>query len=147
MNVDALANHLASYPDNSLGSGATEEDIQHAERILGLRIVGNYRAFLRRFGWGGVQDFELYGLGADVPLHLNLVAITQSERKEMLPHLPVELLPIMNDGGGNLYCLDLRVNGREPPVVVWYHDLGCEQIPEPVGDNFADWIASLLANE
>jgi hypothetical protein len=146
MNFETLAHLLISFPENSLGSGATEEEIQRAERDLGLRIFGAYREFLRRFGWGGVEDFELYGLGTGVPSHLNLVNITQSERSEMEPHLPRDLLPIMNDGGGNLYCLNTCTGTNEPAIVSWYHDLGYEQTPELVSEDFASWVTSLLPN-
>jgi cell wall assembly regulator SMI1 len=45
MTFRKLETLLRSYPDNSLGTGATEEEIQRAERNLGLRIVGTYRDF------------------------------------------------------------------------------------------------------
>ena len=64
----------------------------------------------------------------------------------MEPRLPNELLPIMNDGGGNLYCIDTRGNLEEPTVVAWYHDLEYEQTPESVAEGFASWVTGLLGN-
>lgn len=107
-----------------LGRAASSDDVIRAEDELGVTIPGSYRLFLLEFGWGGVGDWELYGLGPTVPFHLNLVRLTCSERSEMMPPLPHHLLPIMNDGGGNLLCLDMarqRPDG-ENPIVMRYHE-------------------------
>lgn len=83
---------------------------------------------------------ELFGLGADVPPYLSLTAMTRSEREEMSPSLPAHLIPLMNDGGGNLYCLDSR-GGGEPPVVFWDHTAGARQEPAQVASDFTTWLA------
>lgn len=62
------------------------------------------------------------------------------ERTEMHPALPPYLVPLMNDGGGNLYCLDSRREG-EPPVVLWNHEAGESQEPERVAADFLSWMA------
>ncbi len=106
-------------------------------------MSGGYRQFLRRFGWGGVEDIELFGLGADVPSFLHLVVMTESERSEMSPALPTHLIPVMNDGGGNLYCLDSR-GAAEPPVVFWDHTAGEDQQPQQVAADFVAWLSEEL---
>ena len=117
--------------------------IVDAERSLGIPIEGAYRSFLMQFGWGGVEHLELYGLGKDAPAYLELVAMTQSERTEMNPRLRPALLPVMNDGAGNLYCLDTSVRG-EPPVVFWDHTQGTDQVPELEAADFASWLSGEL---
>lgn len=112
--------------------------------MLMLRITGSYRRFLHRFGWGGVGSFDLYGLGRGAPPYLHLVTVTQSERTEMRPRLPHNLLPLMNDGGGNLYCLDLSRIDTEPPVVYWDHEQPETQKPELVAADFATWMMAQL---
>lgn len=124
----------------SLGSGASEPTIVAASARLGVNLVGGYRLFLQRFGWGGVGSFELYGLGSDVPPYLDLVSVTESERAEMHPALPPYLVPLMNDGGGNLYCLDSRTES-EPPVVFWNHAASAAQELERVAADFLSWMA------
>jgi hypothetical protein len=124
------------------GKGATELEIQEAQQRLGLLIQGDYRKFLLDFGWGGVGHLELYGLGADVPPFLNLITITHSERTEMSPPLKQELIPVMNDGGGNLYCLDSTSVG--PRVVFWNHEGGSAQIPAVEAEDFSSWFAELM---
>jgi hypothetical protein len=140
MTFDELAALLERNPSKSLGQGVSELEIDTASAQLGVKLAGGYRLFLRRFGWGGVGSIELFGLGADVPPYLSLTAMTRSEREEMSPALPVHLLPLMNDGGGNLYCLDSRSAG-EPPVVFWDHTLGAQQEPMQVAPNFIEWLA------
>jgi hypothetical protein len=146
MIFDELAELLERNPSKSLGQGVGELEINTASAQLGVNLAGGYRLFLRRFGWGGVGSIELFGLGADVPPYLSLIAMTRSEREEMSPSLPVHLLPLMNDGGGNLYCLDSRRAG-EPPVVFWDHTLGARQEPTQVAPNFIEWLAERVQRE
>jgi hypothetical protein len=144
MTFDQLAQRLESSPSKTFGRGASEHDIQAVSARLSVNLVGGYRRFLERFGWGGVGSFELYGLGSDVPRYLDLVSVTESERTQMSPALPAHLIPIMNDGGGNLYCLDLRKAG-EPMLVFWEHTAGEGQEPEPMASDFVAWLEEQLA--
>jgi len=139
-----LAVQLGSNPDSSFGSGATEQEIAAAERLLGVSIRGDYREFLRRFGWGGVGDIELFGLGRDVPKYLDLAVLAASERDEMNPPLPHHLLPVMNDGGGNLYCIDTIRADEMPTVVLWRHDEPITQKPTHQANDFTSWLKALL---
>ena len=144
MSFEDLASLLGSFNAPRLGQGATESDIVAAEHALGIRIRGDYRRFVERYGWGGVGGLELYGLGKGVPRHLDLVVITTSERTEMSPQLRPEFLPIMNDGGGNLYCLDTRTEG--PKVVFWDHEDTPNQEPAVEADDFSEWFAAKLSD-
>jgi SUKH superfamily protein len=143
MTFDELAQKLELASLKAFGRGASEQEIHAASTRLGVNLVGGYRRFLQRFGWGGVGSLELFGLGPDVPPHLNLVDLTESERTEMRPALPSHLIPFMNDGGGNLYCLDSRRNG-EPPVVFWDHTASEEQEPEFTAPDFVSWMAEWI---
>lgn len=145
MTFDQLVQRLESSPSKAFGEGASKHDLHAASARLGVNLVGGYRHFLERFGWGGIGSFELYGLGSDVPPYLDLVAVAKSERTQMRPSLPAHLIPLMNDGGGNLYCLDLSKAG-EPPVVFWAHTAGEEQEPEPVAPDFVSWMEERLAH-
>jgi hypothetical protein len=146
MTFDELTAILRTHANQTFGVGASEQEIRVAEKELRTPITGSYRKFLREFGWGGVGHLELFGLGSDVPRHLDLVATTLSERCEMLPLLPQHFIPIMNDGAGNLYCLGERCHGDEPQIVFWDHSLGQDQEPEVVSIAFTEWLASQLAN-
>jgi cell wall assembly regulator SMI1 len=144
MTFDQLRERLQSHGAHAL-DGASEEDIQQAEAKLGVVFAGSYRQFLKEFGWADVGHLELYGLGREVPPYLDLVKVTLSERSEMEPPLPTRLVPVMNDGGGNLYCLDLRNEQiAEPPVVFWDHTRGRNQEPDQVAASFTKWMLKEL---
>lgn len=123
-----------------VGKGASEADVAAAEKALGVPIRGDYRRFLLELGWGGAGHLELFGLGSDVPRHLDLVERTLSQRTEMHPRIPHDLLPIMNNGGGDLYCLDTTTPG--PKVVGWWHEEGESQTPTEEADDFATWLGA-----
>lgn len=144
MNWNQLAERMLAMSSGDLGVGATREEIEKAEQCLGVSLEGGYRAFLLRFGWGGVEDIELFGLGEGVPRYLHLERVTISERNDMRPWLPKFLIPIMNDGGGNLYCIDTSISSPEPPVVLWCHDKPGTQRPIQVANNFVDWLEATL---
>src|SRR4051812_16178707 len=144
MTFDEIEHQLLSHPYCSVGTGATEEEIERAAHVLRIPIRGGYNKFLRRFGWGGLHTDGLYGLGAGVPRGLDLVFITESERTEMCPPLPGHLLPVMNNGGGDLVCLDTRASPDEPPVVMWWHEDGPDQIPEPTATDFLSWLSKMI---
>ena len=145
MNFEELCQHLQAFEQKEFGVGASLMEIEQAQQQLGLKFPASYIAFLRKFGWGGVEDLEIFGLGTDVPTHLNLVKLTCSERKEMQPKLPLELLPIMNDGAGNLYCIDtVQIHNNECPVVFWEHECSYRQGTKVVSDNFVMWFSEKL---
>ena len=105
----------------------------------------SYGTFLELFGWASIGGLDLYGLGEDVPAHLNLVEVTLSERTEMRPRMPHHLVPLANDGGGNHYCLDAAACGeRESPVVFWDHALGEGQDQALVGRSLEAWLSAEL---
>lgn len=136
---------IISEGDAQHGSGASEKTISAAERRLGIQIRGGYRRFLQKFGWGGTEHVQLYGLGKGVPKHLDLVSMTESERSEMRPRLPRTLVPLMNDGCGNHYCIDGSAAGAgEPCVVFWDHELDEDQTPEEYGKDFCLWLLETL---
>lgn len=125
-----------------VGKGATEAAVKRAESELGVPIRGDYRQFLLELGWGGVAGLVLYGLGEDVPDYLDLVKVTLSERTEMQPRLRHDLVPVMNNGGGDLYCLDTTTPG--PRVVGWWHEEDESQTPTDEAADFTTWLGAEL---
>ncbi|EKR75569.1 hypothetical protein LEP1GSC041_1591 [Leptospira noguchii str. 2006001870] len=55
----------------------------------------------------------------------------------MNPKLPKYLIPVMNDGSGNLYCIDTRF--VEPFLVFWDHEIGKDQNGIY---HFSEWVVS-----
>ena len=146
MPSDELSRQLREYRGRKLlGHGASPADISTAEAALGTKLPESYTAFLREFGWGGVDSWELFGVGAGVPSYLDLVRMTESERTTFHPHIPPHLVPVMNDGFGNHYCLDTAsLHDGECPVVLWDHEKGARQKPEVVSSQFDQWLLDVL---
>ena len=141
MTIETMTTTINGLLDKEVGTGASLDAIQEVERVLGVQFPKDYETYLRTYGWARLSYDELYGLGDSVPAHLNLVANTVRERTDFRPYLPKLLVPVMPDGAGNHYCLDLsNANSGKCPVVFWDHDEGEQQIPRNVGPSFSDWI-------
>jgi len=146
MSYKELREKILAFPGKECGAGATTEEISYAETSLKTTFPESYRQFLQEFGWAGFAHEELYGLGSDVPFYLELVRNTNAERNQMRPSLLPYLVPLMNDGFGNHYCLDTRMMRKsECPVVFWNHELGEDQHLELVSDTFDTWLSDMLA--
>jgi cell wall assembly regulator SMI1 len=145
MSFKKLREELHRHARTIFDQGASDTDIKDAERTLGVVLSLSYRHFLRDFGWGSVAHFEIFGLGSEVPHYLDLINMTQRERTEMEPAIPKYLVPLMNDGAGNHYCLDTsQMKKDECPVVFWDHELGRNQRPALVAPSFDLWLLELL---
>jgi cell wall assembly regulator SMI1 len=147
MSISEMFEHINSLGNKNFGHGARDRDIADAESELGVRFPASYRAFLSTFGSVRVSFDMLYGLGPDVPSPYELVKNVLCERYEAHPHIPKHLLPILNDGAGNHYCLDTAAfQGNECPVVFWDHEHpdGADQTPEHVSASFDLWLIDLI---
>lgn len=145
MSFEELAKRIASVSTRQCGCGASREQISNVMNGMGVVFPESYIWFLKEYGWVRLGGDELYGLGPDIPAYLELGRITESERKDARPHLKHYLVPIMNDGAGNHYCLDtLKMNEGECPVVFWDHELGEEQEPQCVSGSFSEWLNTRL---
>lgn len=125
------------------GRGASDRDILAAESEVGVGFPASYRRFLNCLGWIESPYISVFGLGADVDSAYDVVKVTKSERHEADLSIPPNLIPIVNDGSGNLYCLDtFQMHESECPVVFWDHESfeGADQIPTVVGPDFCTWI-------
>lgn len=96
-----------------------EELVLLAESTLQVRFPPTYRRFLLEMGAGNLGFAEFYGVidedfeNSSVP---DGVWFTQTERRNA--RLPDELMVIGDTGTGDLYCLELRADESEGPVVV-----------------------------
>jgi cell wall assembly regulator SMI1 len=143
MALDELERILRSRDDVAIGHGVTDETVQTAEEALQLTFPPDLKDFLKRFGHIEVGHFELLGLGDEIPEYLDIVRVTQSERTESGCPLPANLVPLLNDGGGNLYCVAVH-DEQAAPIVFWDHEAGPEQEPDLHASSLEAWILSLL---
>lgn len=140
-----ISRQLRQHPEFEHGAGADESAIRAAEAHLGVKFPAAYRRFLSDFGWGFFADFEICGLGTDVPVWMDVVKVTQMERGNGMLALPAHLLPIHAEGDGDQVCIDLRgTAGLAAPVVFWDHSAGSGQTPTLLAGDFLNWLADLL---
>lgn len=141
--MDEVEEMLLGRGDVVVGIGANERDIETAEQALAVAFPRPLHEYLRRFGHLELGHFELFGLGAELPDYLQLVPMTLSERTVPGCALPRALVPLLNDGGGNLYCVDTDPleAGR---VVFWDHSFGTQQVPGDVSTSLPNWLADLI---
>lgn len=119
------------------GSGCSDADIEAAEIAFGGRMPEQFRRFLRTAGWIDGGD-QVYGLGADVPQHVSLLRNADWEWRH--GGLYPRLLPIMPDGTGNHYCLELRV--AESAVYFYDHE---DSSVDRYADDFDSFLEAKLA--
>ena len=143
MSLDRFDEIRHQSSDIEVGIGASSLDIDQAQFALGVTFSASYVQFLKFYGWAKLKYDYVYGLGEGIPDYLNVVKTTILEREAAEPALPRFLVPIMNDGSGNHYCLDSRQsNNGEMTVVFWDHESpdGKSQVPEIVSPSFDGWL-------
>jgi antitoxin YobK len=98
---------IESSPDAAdFTGGASSDEIQRAESLLGLNFPLAYKEFLETFGCGNYSDAEFFGLiPGNVPADSAPCAIwfTQSERGHR--DFPRDFVVIYASSFGPLYCL------------------------------------------
>ncbi len=140
-----MLNSIQTFPDKECGTGASVEEIAETERLLGVSLLVSSRAFMRNFGWASFAHETLYGIGKSVPKPYELVRNAMAEWSVMMPAMPVYLIPLLNDGAGNHYCLNtLRREQGECPVVFWDNEQSVQQVPKEVATSFAEWLVDYL---
>lgn len=121
------------------GRPPSRPTITKAEQALGVAFSRSLHEYLESFGWLTIEDDVLFGLGRGIARHRHLVDATTWERRADCP-LPRHLIPLRNDGAGNLDCVDVRTDR----VVFWNHERGPTQRPEQVAATLRGWLAALV---
>jgi hypothetical protein len=143
VDYDALKTMLRSRADVEVGNPPSLDEIDAVVRDLG-ELPDDYRAFLAEFGWVSFGPYEIFGAGPGVPKYLDVVHMAISEWTDA--GLPRDLIPIMNDGGGNLSCIERSTDSARSEVVLWDHDTGSRVVPTPRALTFAAFLAALLSD-
>ncbi len=148
MSIREMVDRIGMLAEKEIGTGASDQDIADTECEIGIRFPASYKAFLRVFGWARIYHDPIYGIGPSCPRPYALVEHVVLERTECEPNIPHQLVPVLNDGAGNHYCLDTsRFHGDECPVVFWDHEHwdGSDQSPEEVSPSFDRWLIDRIA--
>ena len=126
-----------------------------AELILGFRLPESYRALAQAWPGGRPDAGELEvrhpggSWRSSVGVLLSLDPRHTDNVFECIKHLaadnqlPGGLLPIIEDGGGDLICLDYRKGGDEPAVIYWAHELVGDDAVVGLSASFPEFLAFL----
>ncbi|WP_175494136.1 SMI1/KNR4 family protein [Herbiconiux ginsengi] len=133
---DELKAVLSSRRDLERGNGATEAELSAAEMQIGS-IPQEFRQFLMDFGWVILGHYEVFGVGEGITARNDLVSETLNERS--YGRIP-NLVPVMNDGAGNLYCVT-QDSITPSPVLLSTLDSSPDYVVEQAG--FSSWLLNL----
>ncbi|WP_435009588.1 SMI1/KNR4 family protein [Tundrisphaera lichenicola] len=126
-----------------IGTGAAPSEIELAQQKLNVVFPDDYKDFLLKFGRAKLKYDHVHGIGYGVPDLANVVLNTIDERDDFEPLLPNHLIPVMNDGSGNHFCIDINKSRHGiSPIVFWDHESrdGQSQIPELISPSFEKWF-------
>lgn len=117
---------------------ASEEEIAAAEKELGVTFPNDYRAFLRHYGTGCLNGFDIFGLPSD-RLWGDVVMMNQLASRPR----PAHLVKVADDTDGYGFYLDIAQmdDAGECPVVV----LGAGQAGYVVAESFLEFLRKVRA--
>ena len=101
---------------------APEDNVDAAERMLGIRMPPSYRRFRVTLGVGSFDDAEFYGIVANkIPASSVPSMIWRTLEDRKLASYPKTHITIMSSGYGPIFCLDSSVVNSEDeyPVIEW----------------------------
>lgn len=131
--LDAL---FAEFPILVAEEGASDAEIDAAEKAIGAKFPADYRWFVRRYGGAMVKSLPVLGLrSSEVMGDQSVVGETRWFREQGWP-LTDKLVIISTDGSGN--PIGFASDGR-----VWIsdHDVGTETV---IAASFEDFILGIL---
>lgn len=129
----------------------SNELIEKAEDVLGLKFSKIYKEFLINYGAGNYGSEEILGVidedfeESSVP---DGIWYTLTEREEV--DLPMNLVVIYEEGSGELFCLDFNsLNEEKEPIVVSYvpGENNKNQKYIKIADDFGDFLLRLVNAE
>jgi hypothetical protein len=123
--------------------------IEAAESAVGVRFPPTYRRFLLEYGCGNIAGREFYGIidenfeDSGIP---DGVWLTVRMRREA--QLPRQLILVAETGDGGYYAIDTSriIGASEPPVVLWWPNLGAAtDKPQEISPDFGSFLYEQVA--
>ena len=132
-----------------------ERILRGAELLLGVEFPWDYRECVRlnHRGHPDPNTFRVEGIttawGSCVGELLSPDPRAPENVWATIAHLYVDgplpdgLVPVTDDGGGDLVCLDYRGGPESPRVVYWSHEVGGVEGITPIADTFTAFLSLL----
>lgn len=139
---------IQSAPASSYKRGASERQIEAAQKRLQVRFPPSYQQFLRHFNGGEFPFARMYRISRGGGGFFDLVESMEMASAHFAPFRERELLLFGDDYSGNHYCFDLtRPNRRgECPVVFWDRLMSEKRGPEPQAANLREFLLREMAH-
>lgn len=145
MALSKIEGLLKNRNDVNFGEGITNSELMNLEKKLEVVFHPDLNDYLMKFGWLEIGHLEFFGSGEEIPAYLNILEITETERNESHIKLPRNYIPLLNDGAGNLYCIDVKKDSATyGQIVFWDHDLPETQKPEVSAPDLENWLIERL---
>jgi antitoxin YobK len=129
----------------------SDELIEKAENVLGLKFPKSYRDFVKRYGAGSFRSEEILGVIDDNFEHSTIpdgIWLTLDFRHSA--NLPCDKLVFYFDGGEEYFCLDFgKLNEENEPAVVGFVPNVDEINPifEFISNDFGDFLLEIVQRE
>lgn len=129
--------------------GRSIEEIEEAEKLLGIKLSKQYRDFNEKYGYLSFYGNEIFGIDTNNlnELEGNSLAYALNDCKDY--NLPYYFLPFYNYNDGYMAYFDYSSlnNEGEPRIVILEYDGFKYSISETVADDFGDFILKLVQDE
>ncbi|MGF1489412.1 MAG: SMI1/KNR4 family protein [Prochloraceae cyanobacterium] len=150
---------------NSLQSGASEQEIEETEAILGVEFPAYFKASYLIHN--GLEKADYWIVGLDL-LSLEEILEEWQELKDCLDEGDFDderlicdcqldrviktdywwnykWIPVTKDNAGNYYCLDLDpdINGNYGQIITFWHDSNDREL---IAVNFRSWLEKIAAD-
>ena len=117
------------------GPALSEADVAAVEQRLGVSFPDDYRAFLLQINGGvprpGKWVKQIFSLGSDVSPDASFETAYQN-LKVVEKRVPHRLIPVADNGGGDVYCVSTSGADRAA-VYLWSHEDEHDQQPAADG--------------
>lgn len=131
-------------------------DFEYLQRIIGTSLPKTYIDFMM-FSNGGHPELDTFevtieGVKQDWAINRFFHLLTDEESTENVMYnyshyskvISEMILPIANDGGGNLICIDLKYTNKGR-ILLWIHDSPKQKLIS-IANSFEEFVGMLHIN-
>lgn len=138
-----IHNHFQTHPPEGMGGPVPYEEIEAAERELGIQLPDDYKEYLHCYGSGGTPMYQILGLRT-APFQPDTEQTFVEATNEMRPELPEEFREMV------VICFDYGFNPvgflpDDPTIFVIDHHMNNKKIT--LAKNFEEFVSKLITEE